>query len=47
MARWVFLAGTEAHGELTLEQVYPDGLEPMLEQGKSVRKKEQQRTVTD
>lgn len=40
--RWIFLAGTEAHGESMLVLVCPKGLQPMLEQGKG-----QQRTVLD
>lgn len=39
---WIFLAGTEAHGESMLVLACPKGLQPKLEQ-----EKKQQRTVMD
>ena len=43
---WIFPEGPVAHEEPRLEQIFTDGLQPtkglMLEEGKGVRKKEQQ-----
>jgi len=46
-SRWKSPEGAEVHGEPKLEQVHPEGLQPMLENEKRVRRKKQQRNVMD